>query len=335
MWKNRFLCIMIIAAVSITGCSNSKGADVRESDHTQIQDSSNATDQKEDTTDSDLLTGNKSTTDVQKKKEAGDLDKQDSEKSKTDSILDPQGMSLESRIAAPAGYERTKAEPGSLSEFLRNYPLKEDGSPVLLYDGTLKRNQSSHIAVFDLPLENEDLQQCADSIMRIYAEYFWETKQYERIAFHFVNGFYAEYVKWRDGYRIQVDGNQAVWVKETSFDDSYETFQKYLRIVFAYAGTLSMEVESDAVSLPDVQTGDIFLENKGTGHVVMLVDLCENARGKKAFLLAQGFMPAQEFHVLKNPLHEEDPWYYEEEIEFPLHTPEYTFEEGSLCRLNY
>lgn len=311
MRKSRFLCAVILAAVSIIGCSNTDPAK------------------------NDLPTEFESATDAQKKNETGDLDKQDSKGSNTDSLLDPQGMSLELRIAAPAGYQRTKAVPGSLSEFLRNYPLKEDGSPVLLYDGTLKKNQSDHAAVFDLPLENEDLQQCADSIMRIYAEYFWKTKQYERIAFHFVNGFYAEYTKWREGYRIQVEENQAVWVKETGYDDSYETFQKYLRIIFAYAGTLSMEAESDAVSLPDIQAGDIFLENKGTGHVVMLVDLCEDARGKKAFLLAQGYMPAQEFHVLKNPLHEEDPWYYEEEIDFPLHTPEYTFEEGSLRRLNY
>ena len=67
----------------------------------------------------------------------------------------------------------------------------------------------------------------------------------------------------------------------------------------------------------------------------MVVDVCENEAGKKAFLLAQGYMPAQEFHLLKNPLHDTDPWYYEEEIEYPLQTPGYVFEEGSLKRLKY
>ena len=47
------------------------------------------------------------------------------------------------------------------------------------------------------------------------------------------------------------------------------------------------------------------------------------------------YMPAQEFHVLKNPNHEEDPWYYESELTYPLFTPEYTFDEGSLKSLNY
>ena len=71
------------------------------------------------------------------------------------------------------------------------------------------------------------------------------------------------------------------------------------------------------------------------GHVVMIVDVCEDESGKKAFLLGQGYMPAQEFHVLKNNMHEDDPWYYEDEIEYPFSTPEYTFKEGSLKRLQY
>lgn len=333
MQKNKYLCAVgILAAVSIAGCG--RGTQIRESDHTQIQDTSGSLDQ-EDIADNDVRAGIEDDTDAQKKNGVKESETQVSGEVNADRILDPEGMTLESRFAAPAGYQRTKAAPGSLDEFLRNYPLKEDGSPVLLYDGTLKGNQGDHAAVFALPLENEDLQQCADSIMRIYAEYFWETKQYERIAFHFANGFYAEYAKWREGCRIQIDGNQAVWIKEGDYDDSYEAFCKYLRMVFSYAGTLSMDAESDVVSLPDVRTGDIFLESGSPGHVVMLVDLCENAQGKKAFLLAQGFMPAQEFHVLKNPLHEEDPWYYEDEIDFPLLTPEYTFGEGSLRRLNY
>ena len=75
------------------------------------------------------------------------------------------------------------------------------------------------------------------------------------------------------------------------------------------------------------------MQGGSPGHVVMIVDVCVNEEGKKAFLLAQGYMPAQEFHVLKNDLHEEDPWYYEEEITYPLSTPEYTFQEGSLKTL--
>jgi len=249
--------------------------------------------------------------------------------------LDAQGMTLESRINVPEGYERKLAEEGSLTEFLRTYSLKEHDSPVLLYDGSEKWSQAAHVAVFTLPIEERDLQQCADSIMRVYAEYYWSAQKYEKIRFHFTNGFLAEYGKWREGYRISVEGNQVSWVKSANYDDSYETFVKFMRMVFTYAGTLSMEQEAKTISVEEARVGDVILKGGSPGHVVMIVDMCENEEGEKAFLLAQGYMPAQEFHVLKNPAHEENPWYYEEELAGSIRTPEYGFGEGCLKRLEY
>lgn len=250
-------------------------------------------------------------------------------------IINQEGIILEERIAVPEGYKRTEEDAGSLAAFIRGYKLKPAGSQVLLYDGTQKGNQSAHAAVFELPIEEYDLQQCADSVMRVYAEYYWSTGQYDKIAFHFTNGFDAHYSKWREGYRIKVDGNNVYWSKTAGYDDSYESFVQYLKMVFMYAGTLSMESEAEQIQLSDIRVGDVFLYGASPGHVVMIVDVCEDESGKKAFLLGQGYMPAQEFHVLKNNMHEDDPWYYEDEIEYPFSTPEYTFKEGSLKRLQY
>lgn len=250
-------------------------------------------------------------------------------------ILQAEGETLETRVLPPRGYERVEAQEGSLAEFLRQYPMKPAGAKVHLYDGTEKGNQSSQVAVFDLPIEEYDLQQCADSVMRVYAEYFWATEQYDRIQFHFTNGFLAEYSKWRDGNRVTVNGNNVSWIKSKSKDTSYDCFVRYLRTVFCYAGTLSMEGESAPTTMENLKAGDVFLYGGSPGHVVMVVDVCEDEQGRKAFLLAQGYMPAQEFHLLKNDLHPEDPWYYESEVTYPFHTPEYTFDEGSLRRLKY
>lgn len=260
-------------------------------------------------------------------------DQQNTEK--IPAIINPEGKTLQERVAPPPGYERTEAKGDSLTTFLREYPLKKAGKPVLLYNGEKKGNQGAHVAVFKLPLEKEDLQQCADSVMRVYAEYFWKTGQKERISFRFVDGFQAEYSKWRSGYRIRTGESRSSWVPGGARDDSYANFKKYLRMVFAYAGTLSMEQESKKIKLSEVATGDIFLYAGSPGHVVMVVDVCGTSDGKKAFLLGQGFMPAQEFQLLKNPLHEDDPWYYLEEVSYPLQTPEYSFEKGSFRRLEY
>ena len=246
-------------------------------------------------------------------------------------IINPMGESLKERIDVPAGYVRTPEAEGSLGDFLRNYRLLPDGSPVLLYDGRVKTTDST-VCVFDMYLGDKDLQQCADSVIRVYAEYMRATGMEEKIAFHFVNGFLCDWTSYKNGKRIFVNGNDVSWKSGSNVTDSDEAFEKYLETVFNYASTLSVERESEPIDITEIQIGDIFIKGGSPGHVVMVVDTCE-CDGKKAFLLAQGYMPAQQFHVLKNK--PDDPWYYAEEVTYPFRTPEYVFDEGSLMRPNY
>jgi len=242
------------------------------------------------------------------------------------------GAVLEERFPVPEGYERTIEAEGSFGEYMRHFPLKEHGSPVLLYDGDEKWNQSAHAAVFDMDVENRDLQQCTDSIMRVYAEYFWQKKAYDKIQFHLTNGFLMDYPSWRAGKRIQVSGNNVQWVTSAGEDASYENFRAYFRQIMNYAGTLSLDAESRPVELLEMKIGDMFLTGGSPGHCVLVVDMAVNDAGQTCFLLAQGYMPAQEFHVLNNPADPDCPWYFTEELTWPFWTPEYVFEEGSLKR---
>lgn len=251
---------------------------------------------------------------------------------KANTFIKENGKNLEKRIRVPKGYKRVKAKKGSLAKFLRTYPMKEDGEPVLLYDGREKRNQTAHVAVFKLPIENEDLQQCADAIMRVYGEYYYSRKEYKKIDFGLGSKFRANFGTWSKGNSIQLNKNHFSWGKNSNNTENYDSFKRFMRIVFAYSGTLNMDTESKTIKLEEARVGDIFIRGGSPGHVVMIVDMAKNKKGKKAYLLAQSYMPAQEFHVLKNPLHEEDPWYYEEEMDYPLQTPEYRFEKGSLRR---
>lgn len=258
-------------------------------------------------------------------------------KPKKNKLIKNSGMTIQDRINPPEEYIRTKEKKDSLGYFLRSYHLKPADAPLMLYDGTEKSNQSDHVGILDLDLSDRDLQQCADSVMRIYGEYFWNTKQYNRIKFHFTGGnnFLAEYTKWREGYRIQVNGENVSYQKIKGYDDSYECYRQFMELIFAYAGTISLETESVPIDNKEIQIGDIFLKAGSPGHVVMVVDMCKNKKGEKAFLIAQGYMPAQDFHLLKNNLHQADPWYYEKELMYPFYTPQYTFEEGSLRRVSY
>lgn len=264
----------------------------------------------------------------------GDDDVTDQEKSseKRDSLINPEGKTLEERFFTPEGYTRIPREMGSFQGYLRRYAMKPDQSPVLLYDGSEKQNQSAHAAVFSMPVFDGDLQQCADSIIRIYSEYFWKMGDYDKIAFHLTNGFLMDYPAWKSGKRLVVDGNKTSWVSKSGSDDSYETFLKYLRTVMIYAGTLSLNEEAVPVNVSDIQAGDMFIKGGSPGHCVMVADVAQNRDGSRCFLLAQGYMPAQEFQIIKNPLHGDDPWYYAAELNYPLVTPEYVFDEGSLKR---
>jgi poly-gamma-glutamate synthesis protein (capsule biosynthesis protein) len=103
-------------------------------------------------------------------------------------------------------------------------------------------------------------------------------------------------------------------------------------MVFVYAGTLSLSEECEEITMDELLPGDMFLQGGSPGHCILIVDIAQDEEGNRCFLLAQGYMPAQDFHVLENPLHPEDPWYYTSEIDYPLSTPSWQFDEGSLVR---
>lgn len=249
-----------------------------------------------------------------------------------EALIYSDGMTLEERFPAPDGYQRIEKPVGSLQGYLRQYSMKPDKSPVLLYNGTEKANQNAHAAVFSMPMVDGDLQQCADSVIRMYGEYLWSVGAYDSIAFHLTSGFFMDYPSWRSGKRLLVNGNQVSWEQKAAYDDSKENFLKYLRQVMVYAGTLSLDKECSPIDRSQIQAGDLFIRGGSPGHCVMVVDVAEDEAGNRSFLLAQSYMPAQEFHVLKNPIHEEDPWYYASELQDSLVTPEYVFGEDSLKR---
>ncbi len=175
-----------------------------------------------------------------------------------------------------------------------------------------------------------NLQQCTDSIIRLYSEYFLSRQMYDRIAFHTTSGFLLDYPTWREGKRALVLGDFVTWLKLKGYDDSYEAFLSYQMTVMRYAGTLSLTEESQPIAPEDATIGDFFCKGGAPGHVVLIIDEAVNAEGRRCFLLGQGYMPAQSFHILSNT--QTDPWYYADEITFPFRADAFSFEETMLRR---
>lgn len=248
-------------------------------------------------------------------------------------LIIPEGKTIEERFALPEGFERVQVMPGSFEEFLRKRPLKPHGSKVLYFDGREKNNDGVYAAVMDYDIGKRDLHQCADAIMLLRAEYLFASKRFDDIHFNFVGGFKAEYSKWKQGWRIQVTGDNARWVKSAQPSDSYQCFRQFMDIVFAYAGTASLELELKTADKKDMKIGDVFIKGGSPGHAVIVVDMAENkSTGEKLFMLAQSYMPAQQTQILCNRISDDlSPW-YSLNFEGRLSTPEWTFMENSLKR---
>lgn len=246
--------------------------------------------------------------------------------------INASGKTIETRIQTPGGYQRVAVAKNSFAEYLKEQPVKPDGSGVRYFSGELKPS-NVHVAVLTVDVGKRDLQQCADAVIRLRAEYLFKQKQYNKIHFKFTNGFNATYSKWAEGYRIKVSGNNVSWYKATTASNSYESFRKYLDVVFIYAGTLSLSNELKPVAFADIQIGDVFIHGGSPGHAVIVVDIALDSKTqKKLFLLAQSYMPAQEIHVLKTMEHLElSPW-YDLNTTNTLYTPEWTFVKTDLKR---
>jgi hypothetical protein len=250
----------------------------------------------------------------------------------TENLLNKDGMTILERYSTPEGYSRIDLEENSFGEFLRSQKLKPYGEKVLYYDGREKNRTDVYDSVYDVDIGNRDLHQCADAVMLLRGEYLYSQELYEDINFHFVSGFKAEYSKWREGYRIKVDGNNVSYYSGADPSSSYESFRKYMDMVFAYSGTISLEKELSSVDIDEMQIGDVFIKGGSPGHAVIVVDMAVNENNDKIFILAQSYMPAQQTQILINPSNKGiNPWYTLDKMD-TLVTPEWTFELDQLRR---
>ena len=234
-------------------------------------------------------------------------------------------------IETPNGFSRV--EVTGFGQYLRNLPLKPEGTKVKLYDGSTKYWQGGAYAVVDMEIGKSDLQQCADAVIRLRAEYLWHARRYSDIHFNFTSGFRADYTQWAEGYRIKVSGNKVEWYKAAEEDYSYQTFRKYLDRVFMYAGTASLSRELSKVSIDDVKIGDVFILGGHPGHAMIVVDMATDANGRKAILVAQSYMPAQDIHVVTNLDDKKlSPWYIIDSSTTSFSFPEWSFDASQIKR---
>jgi hypothetical protein len=241
---------------------------------------------------------------------------------------------VESRVQVPPGFARRPAPANSFAAWLRGLPVKSGRPAVRLFNGQLKANQDAQHVVLDIDVGKRDRQQCADAVIRLRAEYLHHAGRDGEICFRFTNGSPARWTEWRAGMRPNLSARKTVWEKTAAPDPGYPSFRRYLDMVFSYAGTFSLHRELDKVSDPrTIEAGDVFIEGGFPGHAVIVVDVAEDGRGRRAVLLAQSYMPAQDIHILRNLASPDQPWYVIDG-DGPVSTPQWDFPAGSLRRFS-
>ncbi len=223
-----------------------------------------------------------------------------------------------SEIPLPEGFTRLKTDTTSFENYLQNLPLNTHDNKIYSFDGTVISNENNHYRIIDIDIGTRDLQQCADAVIRLRAEYLFRQKKYNQIHFNFLS-----------------DGKPRYYNEYSNGDRTYKKFRKYLDYIFSYANSSSLKDEMLPLKqIGEMRIGDVFIQ-KGNpiGHAVIIVDMAENkSTGKKIMLIAQSYMPAQSIHILINPNDKNlSPW-YNIDFEDPLTLPSWNFMKKDLRR---
>jgi Domain of unknown function (4846) len=208
-------------------------------------------------------------------------------------------------IPLPDGYKRTEVATKSFGSYLRQIELKKDKT-VYLFDGRKKMNQTAQYAVLNISVGLKDLQQCADAVMRLRAEYLRSLN----LPICFTDNANKKYC----------------WSQY-----QHKGWQSYLETVYGMCGTLSLEKQLKKIKWADFKAGDVIIKGGSPGHAVIIIDVATHQKtGEQIFLLAQSYMPAQDVHILLNKSNSIiSPW-YRISLDKNFKTPEWIFQTNQL-----
>src|SRR5262245_16777468 len=150
-------------------------------------------------------------------------------------------------FAPPQGFVRLPAADGSFGDWLRHLPLAPEGTPIRFYDGREKPDQTEAAAVIDIDVGRANLQQCADAVIRLRAEYLFSRGETEDLAFDCTSGDRYRFRSYAKGVTPAVAGATVAWRTGERRSLSHDSLRRWLDIVFAYAGTLSLSRELQPV----------------------------------------------------------------------------------------
>ena len=236
-------------------------------------------------------------------------------------------------ISLPPGFHYVEIGDTSYANWLLDLALRKSKS-VYLYNGRLKPDQNVQYSVLDIDIGKKDLVQCADAVMKLRSDFLFEKGRYRDVNFVTTSGDSVSFQSWLKGIRWKEKDSRLSPYKVTkNVTDIRNEYKMFMEMVYAYCGSYSLSKQLRSVAdIHSIQPGDVFIKGGFPGHAITVMAVAINAASERIFLLSQGYMPAQDIHILKNYGDPGlSPWYELKDI-YPLYTPQWEFGAGSLKR---
>jgi hypothetical protein len=225
----------------------------------------------------------------------------------SDAERPPEVEPLEARYPPPEGFTRVELGNKSFGEWLRGLPLAAPGTPVRTYRGDVRYGADDRriASVVAIDVGKADLQQCADTVMRLHGEWAWSQGRRD-ISYDAASGMPLPYQRFARGEHVAMEGNRLVWKPGRVAATGHAGFREFMNMVFAWSNTVSLARQAAKVAPGDVRPGDFFVSPGNPGHTVLILDLARDSSGRAVALIGQSYMPAQSFYVLRG---DRDPWF--------------------------
>jgi hypothetical protein len=243
-------------------------------------------------------------------------------------------QSIFKQVLPPFGYTKVETPASSFGEWLRFLPLYPVDRAVLDYEGNVIKMASQVIRVIQLDNPSHGMQQCADTVIRLWAEYLKSRDQLDQLELHTQNGQSSSWRRWAAGYRPVLKGNSFHWIKKES-PTSNQTrelhFKEYITWLMQWTGTLALARDLSRVTQSELDIGHMFVHpnrsGNNIGHISIIVDKAvQEGNSVPIYLIAWGFIPAQDFHIIQPPRNlPHYPWFTRTEAETYL---QHIFGEG-------
>ena len=173
--------------------------------------------------------------------------------------------------------------------FLQHLPVTD--GPILDYTGHRVAFQEKHTGIVNYDVGTRDLQQCADALIRLRAEYLYSRQRYNEIGFHFVNGKFYTWNAYCKGIKIISNGRDITTGQASAY--THESLRKYLDIVYEYASTISLAKELKAAD--NLAVGTVIIHPGSPGHCFKLLMKQQIIMVKKFLNLWKAILPHNPF----------------------------------------